>query len=293
MKKIAHIINPVAVGDSSDLSIAQPVTFQTMLTAKNFAKETIDVSLYTAQFPEDRKIVPEYFSLTPDLKRSILDCSNFRKSRKLPLLKDILDNLYSAAKNCDYMVYTNVDIAVMPYFYCTIADIISSGVDAMVINRRTISDRYKKTSEIHSMCAEIGKPHPGHDCFVFKKYVYRNFILGNATIGVNWVGRILIWNLVSNSQNFREFKGKHLTFHIGNDQKWKAGEFADYVAHNKEEALKVLRRLEQQHGDLGRIEEFRPYLSGIGKCFSESRKYSKTIQSRIQKIVQIITNSIK
>ncbi len=35
--KLAHIINPVAVQGSSDLFIAQPITFETMKVARNFA----------------------------------------------------------------------------------------------------------------------------------------------------------------------------------------------------------------------------------------------------------------
>ena len=38
MRKIAHIINPVVVSKSSDLYKAQPITFETMKLAKNYAR---------------------------------------------------------------------------------------------------------------------------------------------------------------------------------------------------------------------------------------------------------------
>ena len=241
MRKIAHIINPVIVNESSDLFIAQPITFETMRIAQEFARGHVDVALYSAQYPEDRPIIPEWFQMTPDLDRSILDIGSFHKKRKLPLIKDVLDRLYQYSEDADYLIYTNVDIAVMPYFYCTIADIIASGVDDMVINRRTISDRYKKTSEIHSMYAKIGESHPGHDCFVFKKSVYRDFILHDACIGTNWIGKILVANLIYHSFNFKEISDLHLTFHIGDNRGWKRPEFSDYDQHNEKILVEILQ----------------------------------------------------
>ena len=41
MLHIAHIINPVQAGVSSDLHTAQPVTFESMKRAKDFAAEKI------------------------------------------------------------------------------------------------------------------------------------------------------------------------------------------------------------------------------------------------------------
>jgi len=88
MRKIAHIINPVIVKESSDLFIAQPITFETMRIAQEFARGHVDVALYSAQYPEDRPIIPEWFQMTPDLDRSILNIGSFHAKRKLPLVKD-------------------------------------------------------------------------------------------------------------------------------------------------------------------------------------------------------------
>ena len=55
MLKIAHIINPIEVPTTSDLYIAQPITFETMRIAKEFAKD--EVELYTAQYQEDLSII--------------------------------------------------------------------------------------------------------------------------------------------------------------------------------------------------------------------------------------------
>jgi len=262
MKKIVHIINPVLVDESSDLFAAQPITFETMRIAQEFARGHVDVALYSAQYPEDRPIIPEWFQMTPDLDRSILDIGSFHAKRKLPLIKDILDRLYDAS-DAEYFIYTNVDIALMPHFYITINKLFDAGYDAFVINRRTITDdRYQSIEEIPRMYSELGEPHPGHDCFVFKRDVYPRYRIGTVCIGINWVGRALIYNLACHAKNFKEFKRKHLTFHIGNDKIWKRGEYTDYVAHNKSETLRVLAELEEEYGILDKEEILASYLRG-------------------------------
>lgn len=229
--KLAHIINPVIISPTSDLFVAQPITFQTMKSAKKLAQNFVDVELYCAQYPEDISLVPEEFIATPNLDRSILDCDNFAIKRKLPLIKDILDHLYQAT-DADYLIYTNVDIALMPSFYLSITNIINQGYDAFSINRRTIDDKYQQVAEIPLMYAELGEPHGGHDCFVFKRSLYPNFQLGLTCIGIQFIGLSMMVNCICNAQKFRHFKDLHLTFHIGNDRKWKGNEFDDYRIHN-------------------------------------------------------------
>lgn len=261
MKEIAHIINPVKVGKSSDLYAAQPVTFATMRAAREFAREKVAVHLYAAQYPEDRSFVPNGFEPTPDLDRSVMDIGSFEEKRKLPLIKDILDRLYEAGK-ADYMVYTNVDIALMPHFYLAVDKLIDEGHDAFVINRRTIPDSHKRVDEIPLMYAALGKPHPGHDCFVFKRDAYGKFKLGSSCVGVSLVGRVLLFNLFCYSKGFAEFN-EHLTFHIGDDRAWDSGRYADYAAHNRREALKVLRELESEFGTLEEHEFLRPFVRDV------------------------------
>lgn len=260
MKTIGHIINPVTVDDSSDLFVAQRVTFETMRMARDFAMDLVKVSLFTAQYREDRALVPEWFQPTPDLERSILDIVTFRKERELPLLVDILNRLYTAVPDADYMIYSNVDIALMPHFYLAVNRFVEAGYDSFVINRRTISGSFNGIEDIPLMFSETGEQHPGHDCFVFKRNIYPRFILGDVCIGINWVGRVLLWNLIGHSQNFREFKDTHLTFHIGNDKSWKSDDYFDYAGHNKQEALNVLVELEKQCGPFDKAKPIYPFI---------------------------------
>ncbi len=264
--KIAHIINPVIVTESSDLFVAQPITFETMRIAQKLAQGDVDVALYSAQYSEDHSIIPKWFQVTPDLDRSILDIGSFQKKRKLPLVKDILNNLYQHSEDADYLIYTNVDIAVMPNFYITVNKLINAGYDAFVINRRSISDRYQSITDIPSMYSDAGESHPGHDCFVFRKDVYPQYRLGSVCIGINWVGRALIYNLACHAKNFKEFKNEHLTFHIGNNKVWKNDEYIDYVAHNKNELLNILTKLEKQYGPFDRKEPLFSYITDVKLC---------------------------
>jgi len=240
MIKLAHIVNPVAVPPTSDLFIAQPITFETMRIAKAFAENQVDVALFSAQYFEDRSQVPPDFQITPDLTRSTLNIGNFYQPRKLPLIQDILDRL-DRATHADYLIYTNVDIALMPHFYIAVAELITQGYDAFVINRRTISKTYQKVQEIPLMYSEIGTPQGGHDCFIFRQSAYSQYDLGLACIGVEKIGKILLLNLIFHATKFYEFRDLHLTFHLGNDRAWKSPELSDYLAHNEAELIRIFK----------------------------------------------------
>jgi hypothetical protein len=267
MVKIAHIINPVIVSPSSDLYLAQPITFESMKIAKEQAKKSADISLLSAQFSEDSKIVPSYFTKTPNLERSILDIHS-NKSKKLPFIKDILDRLVNTSV-AEYLIYSNVDIAVKPEFYIEILNILEEGYDAFVINRRTISSRFNDVSQLPQMYKESGKKHPGYDCFVFKKSIYHHFKLGRMIIGANRIGMAIVTNLISYSRKTKIFEDKYLTFHIGEERVWKQSLFDDYSTHNFHEYISISKNIQKEIGRLTkyyrhfRILRFRKFLKEL------------------------------
>jgi len=245
MIRIAHIINPVIVRESSDLYVAQPVTFKTMLMAKSFSKGYLQVDLYSAQFPEDRSLIPQGFISTPDLNRSILDLKIFERNRKLPFINDILDRLYNASI-ADYFIYTNVDISLVPYFYNAVGQIIEKGYDAFVINRRTVPKQKFLSDNLSYLFACIGEKHPGFDCFIFKREYCLEFELGDACIGAGKFGKILTANLIKASKRFKIFKDLHLTFHLGDDQNWRAQGNSGYDIHNQVILERLLKKYKAQ-----------------------------------------------
>lgn len=249
MISLAHIVNPAVVASPSDLAGAQPITFETMSVARKFAAGAVEVNLYAAQFQGEARVpLCAGFARVPDLTRSILDIKKFKKSRKLPLIKDILDALAQAAGPVDYYVYTNVDIALQPFFYLSVARIIEQGYDAFVINRRTIPADYQDRGQIPLMYAEVGEAHPGYDCFVFRSGVYPRFKLGDICIGSAWIGRALLANMAAFSARFKEFKNEHLTFHVGNSLSWRQDDYQDYFRENHKEYLRIFSELEKEKG---------------------------------------------
>jgi hypothetical protein len=273
--KLAHIVNPVRVAPESDLYTAQPVTFETMLQARAFAQSEVEVQLLTAQYQEDSDLIPDGFIKTRNLDRSVLDMKEFEHPRKLPLIKDILDRLYDAT-DADYLIYTNVDIALMPFFYLYVKDIILQGYDSFTINRRTITDTTTFPEEISQMWAQIGEPHPGIDCFVFPKQVYKNFFLGEGCIGTGRIGKIINTNLICNAGKYEHFKDLHLTFHLGNEGRWKSSKFDDYIEHNQNQLIDVLKH----YRSIGKIDGY-PQVARYWSRYIENKRNKKNWFTRL------------
>ncbi|MBW1914112.1 MAG: hypothetical protein JRI86_04160 [Deltaproteobacteria bacterium] len=281
MRQIAHIINPVKVNKSSDLFNAQPITFETMKIAKMAAKNKVDVELFTAQYKEDRDVIPEGFTVTPDLSCSILDYGSFQEKRKLPLIRDILDQLYKSS-NAEYFIFTNVDISLMPYFYLAIDDIIAKGFDSFVINRRTLPMDILSSDQLPFLFTQIGEKHRGYDCFIFKRDNYPKFRLGTSCIGIKGVGALLLLNLICYSTKFNLFKDLHLTFHLGNDKQWKNPQFIDYTEYNAKELKQVLFYFQME----GMLKN-QPLANRYLKQFEMQPTYKTILKKVIQKLKMI------
>lgn len=245
--QIAHIINPVVPPSNSDLDVAQPITFESMRQAKSSVKDKIEVELLAAIYPEDEIVYPEGFERTKDLERSVLDLGEFSAQRKLPILKDILDRAYHYS-DAEWVVYTNVDIALMPYFYDAIDSYVRQEDDALIINRRNISVSRSGVDDLTSMYAHIGKPHPGYDCFVFPRSWIPNLDVGGVCVGIPYVGLMLALAIKAKARSLRLIDEGHLTFHIGNDRHWRNEKFNDYRQYNAEETRKAVQRIEATYG---------------------------------------------
>jgi len=238
MLKIAHVIHPVIVNPESDLIIAQPITFQSMLNAKNFSTN-IEVELYSTKYEDEDEIVPIDFLKANSIKKSIFDLKEFKTpTKKLALIDDILNNLNDAS-NADYFIYTNVDIGVMPHFYEYLNGMIKKGYDAIAINRRTISQKYTSPNNLWEIYGDLGITHPGIDCFVFSKKAYKKFSFFDSFIGTGPVGLCFVANMIVHSDKFIWLENEHLTFHIGDDRIWLNPKHHDYEINNLKEAIRI------------------------------------------------------
>jgi hypothetical protein len=214
--RVAHIVNPVKVSENSDLFTAQPITFESIVNAKSQSKNSASISLYTTQYEEDRSIIPAEFEQLSNLERSVLDVNRKLTGKKLPLISDLLAKL-NEAEDSDYIIFTNMDIALMPYFYDSVFAYLEKGHDALVINRRRLSHNYSKVEELPLMYADLGKSHPGFDCFVFKTSLLEKFILDDICVGVSFLEAAMVHNIFSFAKNALFIPDAHLTFHIGMD----------------------------------------------------------------------------
>ena len=215
MLKIAHIVNPVKVAKNNQLFAAQFITFESMKAAKNQAiLSDFELIQCCTQYSEDEEVVPSYFKKLSNLKRSVNEVNSKLNGRKLPLIKDILSKTIEI-KNVDYIIYTNVDIALMPFFYDTVHQYIQDGHDFISINRRRLEDKYDSVNQLPKMYAELGKSHPGFDCFIFKQTLLEKLHLDGICVGVPFLEVSLLHNLMAVSENPKILFDKHLSFHIG------------------------------------------------------------------------------
>ena len=237
---LAHIINPVFAKPGSELHIAQPLVFQSMINAQQLATNVATVELFTTQYPEDRQLIPQGFTILPDLERSVLDMHSFTQQKKLPLLADILQAAHDSS-NAEYIVFTNADIILMPQFYAAVAELIGQGHDALIINRRRIERKYDKVEQLPLVLSEIGMSHPGYDCFVMRRSLIPELILEGICVGVPFIGVSLAHNLFAFADHLKVVDDMHLTVHQGVEVMPKRD--AEYYAYNRTQFDKVIARL--------------------------------------------------
>nr|WP_321452384.1 sulfotransferase [uncultured Carboxylicivirga sp.] len=246
MSKLVHIINPVKVNESSDLFIAQPITFASIKNAYNFTNSK-EIKLVTAQYEIDKSIIPEFFTQTHNLDKSILHYGNFEHKKTLPLIVDIFNRALELMNDQDYLIYTNSDIALQPFFYQYIIQLTKENYDGIIINRRTISNHFTSTDSLPQIYSYVGKNHPGYDCFIIKKEKIKRFILEHICIGANHIGKAILLNMAIFCENLRVIEDKNLTFHLGDDRSWKNPKFTDYEIFNTNEFLNICDKLKREN----------------------------------------------
>jgi hypothetical protein len=215
------------------------------------------VTLVNVQAATDPELTPPSFVRAPELTRSVADLKAFASPRPLPLLFDILDRAAEFAGPDDYIIYTNADICLRPYFYRCIRDLIAHGFDAITVNRRTIGDRARYPVCSSLALAETGLDHRGFDCFVFPKVAYTDYVRSQTCIGRGGgMARSLLYNMVARAEYMVMLKNVALTYHFGNDRTWASAMYADYTEFNQRQFLSVLDRLVEREPARRRLHAF-------------------------------------
>ena len=242
--RFAHIINIIAPGDNAELEKAQAITVRSVLEAKNFAGSKVNVELLSAQFADAVNHVPNGFRATTNLESCAARVPELGTKKKLPLLREILSRL-NEAQDATHFIYTNTDIALMPFFYASVSAYVKEGYDAVVINRRRITATVMNETDLVKMYGEAGETHTGYDCFVFSRELLQKFVMKDVYTGAPPSGNDLFYNLFTFASNPVLLTGKHVTFHVGMDLVKPWGDPL-LNAHNQREHLKILKELKSQ-----------------------------------------------
>jgi hypothetical protein len=234
----AHIINTT----NHIQQFAQKVTIESMQNAQKQSK--INVDLYHTAFEDEWNQI-DGFKRTASLLKSSQNIQTFKVTRKLPLISDIIANLYDVS-DANYFIYTNVDISLMPNFYNQVHQWIEQNYDCLIINRKNIdAKKYTSINQLKEMYKDEGETHVGMDCFVFKRSIVPKMNLQQLLIGVKSVDVGLYINLLCLSEKIHHEKEMKLTFHIGDDGIWTNNKFFDYNKHNKDEIEKIIVKFKQ------------------------------------------------
>ena len=251
MIRLIHIINPYITPENSEDYLVQSKTISSIERARDYARGVVAVEVLAKVDPEEREhyqhsLGPKGF-VVEELSRDARDLEqDFQVERKFPLLPDLVDLTHcSLLENGDpspetYVIITNMDICVMPYFYAEVAQMIASGRECFVINRRTV-DKDLMYRELEEAYIPSGDQHIGHDCFIVPLDTLRQFRLEDHILGIGFVFRPFLLNCILRSRNFHEYDDVYLTFHYGDDMVWKSDKFSDYQQHNKEALIRVYR----------------------------------------------------
>jgi hypothetical protein len=245
--RMRHVVSPFAAAPGSQAERVQALTFAAMDDAAAFAAREsagqvpLSITFRAAVQPGDAAFAGRFFPDTVPLARSAADLRAFQVPRPLPLVFDVIEA--AVDDGCDHVILTNVDICPLPHFYRAVARFLDLGFDALIINRRTLADASADPSLLPLWCADPGRIHEGYDCFVFSTAAARRFVRNDACVGAGGVMRGLIYDMVATAARMLILTDVHLTCHLGDDKTWTRPDLRDYIDHNWQEAISVLRKV--------------------------------------------------
>jgi hypothetical protein len=240
---ILHLINPYSSGNGSFDSRMQSLTMESMVEAKRFAKKDVHISLCYTCLEGDIVEVPSEFIQLSSLSRSIVDVHVDLNGKKLPLIQDILNKTEELGP-VDYVIYTNMDIIVLPHFYSFIFGKLNQH-DAIVVNRRRITQKHIE-SGLSEIYADIGLSHPGFDCFVLEQSLLKSFDMGKICIGIPFLESAFTHHIAALAKSPLYVLDQHLTTHIGMEVMPKINQ--SYYWCNRNEFFKTIQpRLKKEY----------------------------------------------
>ncbi|HLP12114.1 MAG TPA: hypothetical protein VK177_09305 [Flavobacteriales bacterium] len=213
MTSFTHILNTVSEKENPSVNKIQKITFEGIKFALASTAKTVDVNFIEfsafehgkAELPCSRFVYTDHA-----LNRK----PGFEQYKALPYLIPFLKEI-GPSLSCDNVIFTNIDIIPTEHFYTVVDKLMKSGHDAIIINRRRVSQKYLDHFDYTNLITEAGKSHGGYDTFVFKASLIDKFAAENVCLGVPPAGNDLFYNLFTVAQNPVLYTEKALTFHIG------------------------------------------------------------------------------
>jgi hypothetical protein len=258
---IAHVVNPYRAPAGSDAERIQSVTLRSLADAIRFCPEE-KVDLLAAVFEQDAAAVPNGVRLTSFLQESVLDHGSFTRQVRYPLIADVLQRAFDAS-DAEFIIYTNMDIIVQPYFYRAVTQLLCNGTDAVIINRRRIADLGQNPDDLPMILAEVGRSHPGFDCFVMHRSLIPQLQLEGICVGVPFVEASLLYNLLAFAKNCVIRPDLHLTTHLGLEVM--PDRDTEYHRHNRARFERIVPSL-------------KPLLVGKNLPYSEYGLFERTLK---------------
>ena len=259
-RHIVHIYQDKAVPDNTAV---QSITFDTIRQASQYAEPDFSVAPVMVVFPEDADLIPFDMIRAPLLTREAADVAQFASPRRLPLLFDVMRHGMAAetgvrpdSNAASYVVFTNSDIHLQPIFYRSLATLIRLGYDTICVNRRTIDAAAGQRGFSSLFMADVGRDHPGFDCFAFPAASLDRFVFNHACCGAGGVMRSMLFNLAATARRFLMLSQAHLTFHLGDDMFWQGAQFDDYLRFNYREAVGLLAKLMRDPEKAAQVADF-------------------------------------
>lgn len=251
------------------LHVDQDITFASLDAAAAAAAERgIEVRLFTAEFGDDaRSPRPRRFAPTANLTRHAFETYEMGSRgvalRKLPLIGDVLGLLFDATASLSspeseecaregagpkvLLAFSNADIGVQRDFYSTVAALALKS-DAFVINRvevpDTAADGTQFTAadldELYRLGRSRPQRHAGYDMFVWRREATRALRVYTRGVFVGYppVGRHLRDAMSCAVSSFKEVRGTHDTFHVG-ERNGGWSQFPEYEHYNRKAAKRA------------------------------------------------------
>jgi hypothetical protein len=215
MIKIAHILNPVKIADDSDFYKIQQKTLISIIQAKKYIQHKCVIDLMYVDFEGDCMDIQDEFLYIGSLCRSVESVNPNLTCRKLPVFQDLLNKAKPYLKGYDVIIYSNMDIILLPFFYEYILEQYQLGHDAVVINRRRVPFQLLRDQSLVNTYSTLGRSHPGFDCFAFSYELLNQFDFHEICLGIPFFEVSFVHQIAAHSKNPKWSLDLHLTVHLG------------------------------------------------------------------------------